>query len=204
MREGFRVDVTPARALKAVVTDGRSCLNAGAHILIIGDLALFGGVTPNTCKAVGLEFQTDRKRIHLTWVLLLQTAHFGFNPHQFLNVMTNLMRNDVCLGKLAGSAEAGLQFLKKAKVEIDLFIFGAIKGADRSLSCTAAGWKRVAVQHETRMPVPGIALFRKDTVPGVLHVVKHKRHEFNFHAFGVASDGIGAAACNGRCGRGTT
>ena len=63
MREGFRTDVTGAHPLKAIVADGGSGSKPGFNIARIEEIALFGGVAPDSSEAVGLELDADGKPV---------------------------------------------------------------------------------------------------------------------------------------------
>jgi hypothetical protein len=69
----------------------------------------------------------------------LQFPYAAFNPQDLLDVMPNFMRQHIGLGKLPRGAESTFQLLVESEVDINLFVFGAIKGARRRLGCTTPG-----------------------------------------------------------------
>jgi hypothetical protein len=89
---------------------------------------------PNAGKTIRLEFDANLQAIGLH---LVHPTLFLLHPRQkaelVLNVMPDLMRNHVGLRELAGfaasitTAEASLQVLEEARIEIDLLVVRTIE-----------------------------------------------------------------------------
>ena len=90
-------------------------------------------------EAIRLEFQFHRKRIHFARIAFLLLANFGFDPSQLLNVMAQFVSDDVGLRKLARRAEAPVQLVEKAEVNVNLLVVRAIEGSGGGFCSAAAG-----------------------------------------------------------------
>ena len=67
----------------------------------------------------------------------LRAVSFVHSAEQVLHVMSDLVGNHIGFGKITRRSEPLLQFIKKFKIQIDLFIAGAIERAHRSVSHAA-------------------------------------------------------------------
>ena len=97
--------------------------------------------------------------------------------------MPDLVRQHVGLGEFAGRAEAVRQFVIKAQVDVDLLVRRTIKRSGGRLSKTTGRIRRIAEQHQLRVPVRHAALLRQKALPGFLGIVQHegyKLHELGF------------------------
>src|SRR4051794_37288289 len=84
-----------------------------------------------------------------------------------LDVMPELMRDDVCLGELAGRAETLAKVVVESEIDVDLLIVRTIEWSDRRLADAARRLRRVAIHDERR-----VAETRHDPAPcRVLDVV---------------------------------
>src|SRR5665213_726179 len=122
MGERFGIRVALSHSLQTVVAHRRRGAQRGIDIGPVDEVPLPRGVSPDTRKAIGLQFQLHRKRIPLTWLLLLQTPHFRLYSEKLLHMVADLVRDHVSLCKVSGRPEAPLQFGEKAEIEVDLLI----------------------------------------------------------------------------------
>ena len=91
-------------------------------------------------------------------------------------MMAHLVGHDVGLGKIARSAEAGFQFLVKAQIEIDFFVFGAIERPDRCPRHPAGRIHLACEQVELGIAIDLPLLFEQ-VAPNDLSVLQHDGHE---------------------------
>src|ERR1700730_3192470 len=92
--------------------------------------------------------EPNRKLVGLLRVLLPCRLHLALDAEQFLHMMSNFMGQDVGLGKLSGRAEALLQFVVEAQIDINLLILWTVERTGRGLRQAAGRIDRVAKQHE--------------------------------------------------------
>src|SRR5207253_9390839 len=123
-----------------------------------------------------------------------------------LYVMPELVRQDICLGKVAGRAKAALKLVIKAEIDIDLLIEWTVERAHRGLGRAATGSGHIAEEHELRVLIRHTAL-GEDRPPRVLHIVEHEGNELHETIFGgrarhFAIRSRGARAVGGRCAAG--
>src|SRR5690349_14869067 len=107
---------------------------------------LRGRMSPDPSVAIGLKFQSHRTavRTHASGTNALIGAE------QVLHVMSELVRNDVGLGEIAGRAESLREFVEETEIEIDLLVSGTVERACRTPRRAAAGLDTIAEQHHTR------------------------------------------------------
>jgi len=105
------------------------------------------------------------------------------------------MGQHVGFGEFTGSAEALLQFVVKAEIDINLFVLGTVERAGRGLRHAASGIVSVAKQDQLGVAV-GHSLLWQDLAPGVLRVVQDKSHELHQRLLLLVAGGIGLR--NGR------
>src|SRR5439155_24813450 len=86
-----------------------------------------GVVRPDAGEAVGLQLTPDRDRRRAPPSARVARAR---EPEQLLNVVAHLVRDDVRLREVAGSAEAVTQLAEEIEVEIDTLVRRAIERAD--------------------------------------------------------------------------
>ena len=84
---------------------------------------------PDAGETIGLQLQFHRQRICLARIALLKLVDFSLNAGKFLDVMSQLVGQNVRLRKLAGCAEAPVQFIEESQVDVNLFVLRAIKWA---------------------------------------------------------------------------
>ena len=114
-------------SLYAIITNCASRLYPRLHIALIDEITLGRGVCPDAGETISLQLQADGKGICLGRVLQLQGAHLVGNAQEFLDVMSDLVCNHVCLGELALSPKSTFQLVIKAQVDIDFFVCWTIK-----------------------------------------------------------------------------
>ena len=85
-----------------------------------GTAGLGGGVAPHAGVAVGLQLEAHRQLVGAARIRLLLLAHLRFGAGQPLHVMAELVGEDVRLREVAGRAEAPLQLVEEAEIEVDL------------------------------------------------------------------------------------
>src|SRR5690606_23899380 len=95
---------------------------------------------------------------------------------QRLHMMSDLVRDDVCLGEIARSAEARMQLLVETEVDVRLTVGGAIEWTDLRLRIAATRLHCAGEQHQLRLAVltPGCG---EDLTPGLLGISQHNGDE---------------------------
>ena len=184
--------VPGGHALQAVVAHCGCGLQAFVNISGVEEVALLRGVSPDAGEAVGLQFKADGKLVGGLRVLLLGRAHFALDAQQFLHVMSDFVGQDVGFGEFSGRAEALLQFVVEAQIDVNLLVLGAVERAGGGLGHAAGGIDGVAKQDQLGVAV-GHALRRKNLAPGVLGVVQDESDEVDQRLFLLIARGIGLA-----------
>lgn len=185
-------DAADLHFLQMVVADGGGCVHGGIHVSFFQEIALLGGVGPNSGVAIGLELDADGDGIGHVRIVFDRLTDFLLGAYDFLHVVANFVSDHVGLGEFAGSAELIFQFVEEAEIEINLFVAGTVKRAGGRLREAASGIDAAAIQNKFCM-----AIIRNDLCPGVLHVVKHERDELDFALFGGALLGSGGRTLRG-------
>jgi hypothetical protein len=75
----------------------------------------------------------------------------GKSAKQVLYVVTYLVCDYVSLREFARGVEATSQFIEEAKIEIDLFVFRTVEGADSFLRRAATRVRGVPEQYKPRV-----------------------------------------------------
>ena len=96
--------------------------------------------------------------------------------------MSDFVGEDVGFGELSGSAEALLEFVVEAEIDVDLFVLGTVERAGGGLRGAAGGVIGVAEQNQLGVAV-GNTLLRQDLAPGVLGVVQDEGDEIDQRLF---------------------
>src|SRR5262252_3964708 len=104
--------------------------------------------TPDAGEAIGLELDTHRDLVRCL-TSRLQPA----GPDQVLNVVTHLVCDHVCLGKVAGRAQALRQNAVKARVDVEFLIRRAIEWPGGGGCLAAASRYAVGKYDERGRPV---------------------------------------------------
>src|SRR5260370_40387766 len=125
MGERVRNDITLGLPLQSIVTDRRSGRHRCFNIPRLNKLPfLLGTVCPDAGEAVRLQFYADLQAVglrpvHPTLLLL----HLRQNAELVLDVATDLMRDHIRLGELAGfpahlpTAEAAIKGVEEARAQ---------------------------------------------------------------------------------------
>ena len=173
MRELLGHDAARTQLLEAIVADrggGAECFfeipGIELHLSAGGAAGLGGLVAPHAGVAVGLQLEAHRQGVPVRGIRLLCLAHARLGAADRLNVVSELVRQDVGLGEVAGRAEAALQLVEEAQIEIDLSIAGAIERTADGPGVAAAGLNRVAEERDLRLLVAAAERLG----PGLLHV----------------------------------
>ncbi len=201
MREGFRTDATCCHALQAVVTDSGGRAQRRVDIAAGDCRVILGGVSPDACKTVGLQFEPDREWVLLVGIGLLKSPNLRFDAKDLLNVVTNLVSNDVGLCELARSSEALTQFVEEAEVKIDFLVFGTVERPDGSLGQAATRWNWVTKENEMSVMVGAVGEVGQNAIPSILDIAENDiSDEVGFGlllsiALGVGNGSDGLSGC---------
>src|SRR5215472_11737516 len=148
---------------------------------------------PDTSEAIGLEFHGHGKWVGLGRIAVLKLPDLVFDANDLLDMVPDFVRQHVGLRKLARSAEALLEFIVKAQVNVNFFVRRAIKGARGGLRAPASGVGLISKQHELRMAIRSPGLLGQAFVPGLLRVVQDESDELHQRLFLFVERGIGTA-----------
>ena len=124
-------------------------------------------------------------------------AHLGLDAQQLLHVMSDFVGQHVGFGEFSGGAEALLQFVVEAEIDINFFVLGTVERSGRGLCHPAGGIVGVTKQDQLGMAV-GCSLLRQDLAPGILGVVQDKGHELHQRLLLLVARGIGLRGCGAR------
>ncbi len=183
MREAFRADSAASRALKPIVAYGRGGTEPLRNVFRIHLESLLTEVSPNSGKAIGLQFQAHRQCVLLAGIPFLKASNFALNSEYFLHVMTYFMGDNVSLREFAGSAEPGLQFIEEPEIEVNLFVARAVERTYRGLGFAAGRRVFIAVNEQRGVMVACAGLRGKIGIPGPLNIVKNRLNELKFGLF---------------------
>src|SRR5690606_21862985 len=135
------------------------------------------GALPISCETISLQLLTHRQRVRLHPVGASAGGRdaLGYSQ-QRLHMMSDLVRDDVCLGEIARSAEARMQLLVETEVDVRLTVGGAIEWTDLRLRIAATRLHCAGEQHQLRLAVltPGCG---EDLTPGLLGISQHNGDE---------------------------
>jgi len=148
VREALRHHAAGGHFLKAIVAN--RCRGAQRFVDVAGfelDAAgiepavLRRGMSPDAGEAVGLQFQRDRRAAGSGPAI---ARRLRVQPHQVLHVMTDFVRDDIRLRKVAGRAEALRQLVEERQIQIDLAVAGTIERPRGRLGEPAGRVDRIA------------------------------------------------------------
>ena len=192
-------DAAGLHFLQMVVADGGCSIHGGFYVALLEQVALFGGIGPDSGVAIGLELDADGDGVGHSRIAFHFSADSLLDAGDFLHVVADLVGNYVGLREFAGSAELIFEFGEEAEVEINLFVTGTVKGAGGGLGEATGGIDSAAIEDQFCMTV-----LRDDFRPSVLHVIENERDELDFALFGGALRGAGRRALRGLRGGGAT
>ena len=98
-------DAAGLHFLEMVVADGGCGVHCGFDVALLEEVALFGGIGPDSGVAIGLELDADGDGIGHSRIALHLLADFSLDARDFLHVVADLVSNYVGLREFAGSAE---------------------------------------------------------------------------------------------------
>ena len=125
--------MAPRHFLQPVIPDSSCGSQRGFDISALQQATLLRRVSPYARQAICLQLHAHGKWIPLPRILFLQSPHFRFNAQEFLNMMPDFVRKDICLRELSRRAESLFQLVIKSKVDIDSLVRRTIKGPRRGL-----------------------------------------------------------------------
>src|SRR5207237_7023912 len=128
---------------------------------------LVGAVAPDAGEAVGLQLEPYRNRVGGAGILPFKAPRLRVDPKQMLNVMPKLVSEDVRFREIAGRAEAPLQLVVEAEIDINLLIERTVERTHRRLGRSTPGLGHVTEEHELRILV-GYAPIVENRAPRVL------------------------------------
>lgn len=188
-------DAAGLHFLQMVVADGGCGVHGGLDVSLLQEIALFGGIGPDSGVAIGLEFDAHGDGVGHSRIAFHLLADFSLDSRDFLHVMADFVSDHVSLSEFSRCAEAIFEFGEEAEVEIDLFVAGTVKGAGGGLREATGGIDASAIEDQFCVTV-----LRDDFRPGILHVVENERDELDFALFGGALRRAGGRAGGGFCG----
>jgi len=127
MGEALRAYRSALHPLQVIVAHRGSCLQASRDIGVVNDFSLLAAVRPYACEAVRLEFEIDRERVSLGWILAGETLNFLFDSENLLHMVTEFVRDNVGLGKVRAAAAEALEFIPETQVDVDRLVNGTVK-----------------------------------------------------------------------------
>jgi len=98
-------DAAGLHLLQVVVADRGSGVHCGFDVALLEEVALFGGIGPDSGVAIGLELDADGDGIGHSRIALHLLADFSLDARDFLHVVADLVSTYVGLREFAGSAE---------------------------------------------------------------------------------------------------
>jgi len=188
--EGFWHDTAPGTALESIVADRSS--GSQRFIDVAGFDDVFGAIgimRPDTGEEVSLKLEANGEAVEFGLAdAAARRLHFVGDAEQVLHVMSDLVRDDVGLGEIAGRAKAVAQFPIKAEIDVNAAILRAIERTGGAAGKSATGLGLIREEDEPRLLVR-TTHFSKDVVPNILGIGQDNGDEFRgFVAWGVAVD----------------
>src|SRR5262249_7714264 len=149
----FGLDMTRGHLLQTIVANGRSRLQRFLGIARLEldpsrsqSSAFRSRVSPDAGKTVRLQLERNRRTLR-PWPSIARGP--VVQAEQLLYVVAELVRHDVGLRKVAGSAEASGQLVEEPEIEIDLSISGTVEGPGRGIGASAGRLRRVPEENHT-------------------------------------------------------
>ena len=178
MREGLRYGISHAFTLQSIIADGAGGAQCLLDIALLQHLAAaIGMIAPEPGKTVRLQFKLHQQGVRLG----LAGAALGLpdlvaDTQQVLHMVTDLVGNDIGLGKITGRTVPLFKVPEERQVEIHLVVRRAVERTHRSGRHATGGLHGTAEHHPDRFLVIQAAA-PEDGVPGILRVRKHHGNE---------------------------
>jgi len=167
-------------SLNAVVSHRRRTVQPFLDVAGFQNLLLLRGVTPNARVAVGLQLESNGQCVGGVRIRFLCPPNLFVGSEQMLNMVSELVRDHVGLGEVAGRPEPTAQLVVEREVDVDLLVERTVEWSHRGLADAAAGLGRVAEKHELGV-VPRRSHRRGQQLrPRYLRRVEHERDELYF------------------------
>ena len=179
MRELVGPNAAGRLRLKAIIPHGRRGRETLLDVALLEEPPLRGAVSPDAGEAVRLKLERHRKLIRRTRPRLLHLPHALFDAKEVLYVMAELVRDHVRLREIAGRAEALIELVEEAEVEVDLLIDWALEWADCRRSLAAPRAHGLAKNGELRVAILLTVHLGEQLRPRLLDIVEHEGDELN-------------------------
>ena len=155
MRERIRHHIALATLLKPVIADGRSCVQALFNVALFKNVCgCMRFLCPDSCKAVSLQFHSNRQKIGIRFGQLhSRSRNFFRDTYQILHMMPDLMGDHISLRKIASCAQLVLHILVEGQVDVNLLIQRTVKWTHCGLRHAASGLHKAIKQDEIRFLV---------------------------------------------------
>jgi hypothetical protein len=135
-------------------------------------------VAPDAREAVGLQLHAHRQLVGLGLArALLRGAHLLVDAEQVLHVMADLVRDHVGLREVARRAEAPLELVVEAQVDVDPLVGRTVERTDGRGVRAARGLYGAGEQREPRLRVLAPELGAEHVAPHRLGAEEHRPHE---------------------------
>ena len=136
-----------------------------------------GITSPNAGKKICLQLEPDREPIVFSFTdPPSHRLHTIGNAEQILHVMSNFVRDDVGLRKIASCTQAILEFMEKTQVDVNASIFWTIERTSGPAREPAAGPNLVREDHQLWLLVLAAHL-PEDRMPGVFGIGQNDSDE---------------------------
>src|SRR5262245_32746629 len=142
-----------AHSLNPVVPDCGRRAQAFFYVSLLEDVTVRRRIGPHSGVTVRLQLESDGKLVPQIRPPLLRLPHLLLGAQQPLDVMADLVRQHVRLGKVARSPEAPAQLVVEPEIDVDLLVARTVERSGRRLGESAGRSYRVAKQDQLRMSV---------------------------------------------------
>jgi hypothetical protein len=162
--------------LQGVVADRGGGGQGLLDVAVLEQVAALGGVGPHAGVAVGLQLEADGQAA----VAVALAAGRAVDPlggaEDVLDVVADLVGDDVGLGEVAAGAELAREDVVEGEVDVRALVARAVERAGGGLAEAAGGVGGAGEQDQLGAAV-GLALDRRQALPGVLDVVEDEPDE---------------------------
>src|SRR5688572_15333799 len=139
MGPALGLDGAAGFALQAIVADRGGGSERFVDVAGFEQVTALGRVTPDAGEAVGLELEPDGEAAGAFALAARRAMHLVARAELVLQVVTDLVRDHVRLGEVAGGAEATFELGEEAEVDVRTFVARAVEGARCGAAEAAAG-----------------------------------------------------------------